>query len=95
MELSRNQPSGEYHESEVRPMFNTVHQNRISSSKGEIVIGKYLHSAWAAFAKDPVHGLERYKWSRYDPQKKALIRLGYKGRVGPNMANGSMYDADC
>ncbi|GJN78875.1 hypothetical protein PLIIFM63780_002386 [Purpureocillium lilacinum] len=95
MELSRNPPSGAYHESEVRPMFDTVVQDQIPSTKEEIALGKYLRQTWAAFAKDPVHGLERYNWPRYNPNGTTLVRLGYNNKVGPNLAMGNLYDWEC
>ena len=95
MELSRNPPSGAYHESEVRQMFDTVVQDQIPSTKEEIALGKYLRQTWAAFAKDPVHGLERYNWPRYNPNGTTLVRLGYNNKVGPNVAMGNLYDWEC
>ncbi|KAJ6441440.1 carboxylesterase [Purpureocillium lavendulum] len=95
MELSTNPPSGAYHEAEVPLLFDTVRQDKMASTREEVALGKYLRSAWAAFAKDPVHGLERLKWPRYNPNGTTLIRLGFDNKVGPNTAKGNMYDWGC
>lgn len=56
-----------------------------------------MRGAWAAFAKDPVHGLESYGggWQRYDPNGQTLIRLAYNNQTGANLALGTTYDVEC
>lgn len=53
--------SGAYHGSDVPIIFGTDQelQNKIKRSEKEDALVAYLRGAWAAFAKDPEHGLER------------------------------------
>ncbi|KAL2148983.1 hypothetical protein VTH82DRAFT_1669 [Thermothelomyces myriococcoides] len=59
-ELARTPPSGAYHDSEVAVLFGNVDQSLIANTPEEDAVGRYMRGAWAAFAKDPVRGLERY-----------------------------------
>lgn len=95
LELSTNPPSGAYHESEVPMLFNTVPQDASPNSRQQVDIGNYMRGAWAAFAKDPAHGLEKYGWPTYQANESTLIRIGYENKVGANLANPSIYDATC
>lgn len=95
--ISTHPPSGAYHFSEVEVLFGTVDQSTIPNTRQQDAIGRYMRGAWAAFAKDPVRGLLRYRggWPRYVPDEKTLIRLGYENRTGSNLATGTLYDSGC
>lgn len=56
-----------------------------------------MRGAWAAFAKDPVNGLNTYDfgWPQYQNGNATLIRLGYNNLTGPNAALPYTYDAGC
>ncbi|GIK07729.1 hypothetical protein Aspvir_003396 [Aspergillus viridinutans] len=96
MMLSTKAPSGAYHSSEVPVLFDTVAQDLIASTAEEVAIGRYMRGAWAAFARDPVSGLERYDgWPQYEAGEKTLIRLGFSNKTGPNLALGNLYDNGC
>jgi carboxylesterase type B len=86
-----------YHSGELPPLFDTVEQDLIASTREEIAIGNYMRGAWAAFAKDPFHGLERYAdgWPRYSANWTSLIRIGYENRTGANLIPGDYYDEGC
>ncbi|AEO59337.1 hypothetical protein MYCTH_51856 [Thermothelomyces thermophilus ATCC 42464] len=99
-ELSRTPPSGAYHDSEVALLFGNVDQSLVTNTREEDAVGRYMRGAWAAFARDPVRGLEREGkgkkgWPRYVAGKRTLIRLGWKGRAGASLARGDFYDDDC
>ncbi|GAB1319653.1 hypothetical protein MFIFM68171_09863 [Madurella fahalii] len=95
--ISTRPPSGAYHYSEVELLFGTTDQSTIPNTRQQDAIGRYMRGAWAAFAKDPVRGLLRYRggWPRYVPDRKTLVRIGYENRTGPNLAMGTLYDSGC
>lgn len=97
MELSTNPPSGAYHESEVRQLFDTVDESAFCSTDQERALAKYIRGAWAAFAKDPRKGLIRYQdgWPMYDSRRKMLIRLGLNNTVGAHASSAGPYDLSC
>jgi carboxylesterase type B len=35
---------------------------------GKAGLGKLLQTAWASFAKDPLHALDKLSWPRYNPE---------------------------
>ncbi|GAB1204082.1 hypothetical protein APSETT445_002731 [Aspergillus pseudonomiae] len=59
--------SGAYHGIDLPMVFGTASKiSGIADSKTEREFARYMASAWAAFAGDPVHGLSRFGWPRYD-----------------------------
>lgn len=91
-------PSGAYHYSEVPLLFGNVDQTLVKNTRAQEEVGKFFRSAWAAFAKDPVRGLVRYRgegWPRYGPGKETLARLGWEGKSGLNLVGGDDYDWGC
>ncbi|KAJ8064694.1 hypothetical protein OCU04_007015 [Sclerotinia nivalis] len=86
--------AGAWHAAEIPLLFDTNIANPPETTE-QIAIGKYMRGAWAAFAKDPENGLTNYGWPKYEPGKDTLIRLAYNNQTGINVANTSLYDADC
>lgn len=86
--------AGAWHAAEILLLFDTNIANPPQTTE-QIAIGKYMRGAWAAFAKDPENGLTNYGWPKYDAAKDTLIRLAYNNQTGINVANPSIYDADC
>ncbi|CAD6439808.1 c676aaa1-4651-4aa4-8ceb-bae45132be8a [Sclerotinia trifoliorum] len=86
--------AGAWHAAEITLLFDTNIANPPETTE-QIAIGKYMRGAWAAFAKDPENGLTNYGWPKYEPEKDTLIRLAYNNQTGINVANPSLYDADC
>ena len=92
--------SGAWHASELPILFDTAPTGAgiPASTPAEVAIGSYLRGAWAAFAKDPVHGLSNYTggngtgWPTYDPVGETLVRLGYQNQTGANLGLGNAYD---
>lgn len=63
----------------------------------EQAVMNYTRGAWAAFAKDPVNGLNSYQggWPAYSPTMSTLVRLAFDDATGTNLALPEMYDAPC
>ncbi|KAH7169868.1 carboxylesterase [Dactylonectria macrodidyma] len=95
--VSADLPSGAYHGAELQPLFDTVPHSPIPSTSEEVAIGDYLRSAWAAFSKDPAHGLLSYEdgWPKYEPTEETLVRLAFGNKTGTNLALGNAYDGPC
>src|ERR1700760_3360250 len=57
---------GAGHGAEIALVFGTVdHPSRKPPTPEEAKLSKLLLQAWTAFAKDPVHGLEKLGWPLY------------------------------
>ncbi|KAI8725704.1 Carboxylic ester hydrolase [Fusarium sp. LHS14.1] len=95
--VSTDPPSGAYHGAELQPLFDTVPQSPMASAQEQVAVGDYLRGAWAAFAKDPAHGLLAYKngWPKYEPTEETLIRLAFENQAGANLTLGNAYDGTC
>ncbi|KAK9420204.1 hypothetical protein SUNI508_06732 [Seiridium unicorne] len=77
--------NGSWHGSELPSIFNTAPQYYYPNTHRENVIGQYMRGAWAAFAKDPINGLDNYDgWSDYDPDGETLIRIAYGNKHRDN-----------
>lgn len=87
---------GAYHGAELTLLFGTE-SRRANSTGQENRFERYIQGAWAAFAKDPLHGLGRYEggWSRYQEGRKSLVRLGWENRSGTNEVKPEVYDGAC
>ncbi|AEO64661.1 uncharacterized protein THITE_2037188 [Thermothielavioides terrestris NRRL 8126] len=94
-ELARTPPSGAYHSSEMAVLFGNTNQTLVADTQAEPAIGKYMRSAWAAFAKDPANGLSKLGWPRYQAEGETLVRIGFENRTGTNLAKGNLYDTGC
>ncbi|RAL67691.1 hypothetical protein DID88_008432 [Monilinia fructigena] len=86
--------AGAWHSADIPILFDTNIANPPDTTE-QTSIGKYMRGAWVAFAKDPENGLTNYGWPKYEPGKDTLIRLGYNNQTGANLANPSLYDAEC
>jgi carboxylesterase type B len=58
----------------------------------EVETSKYMQSAWAAFARDPEHGLT---WPTYDPDADTLVKLGFHNNTQAVYGRGNEYDGLC
>ena len=103
VELTTTPDSGAYHASEIPIIFNTsappagLSAGIPPATDAENMIATYMRGAWAAFAKDPVNGLNSYQggWPQYNPTGNTLIRLAYNNQTGTNLAMPVLYDAAC
>lgn len=62
------------------------------STIAEIETSKYMQSAWAAFARDPEHGLA---WPTYDPNANTLVKLGFENNTQAVYGRGDEFDGLC
>jgi carboxylesterase type B len=58
----------------------------------EAETSKYMQSAWAAFARDPEHGLS---WPTYDPETDTLVKLGFENNTQVVLGRGNEFDGLC
>jgi len=66
---------GASHGAELGVLFGTnVLKGRGLPSIAEYQLGNLMRSVWAAFARDPVHGLEKFNWPQYDPSSELIFK---------------------
>lgn len=95
-DLTISSESGTWHASELPILFDTAPATP-GPTQQEIQFANYMRGAWAAFAKDPVNGLNTYEggWPQYDVSGETLIRLAFNNLTGTNTVSPFLYDADC
>jgi cholinesterase len=54
-----------------------------------------MQHAWAAFADDPTHGLEKLGWPVYDSEEQSLVLLAYNNSPKVVLTNPSVCDLPC
>ncbi|KAK7182507.1 hypothetical protein DPSP01_010666 [Paraphaeosphaeria sporulosa] len=84
---------GAYHSADIPMVFGTS-DLRGPDTELEKATSKYYQDAWIAFAKDPVNGLVKYGWPKYDPNAETLVKLG-NGTAKAVFAKGNLFDAGC
>lgn len=70
---------GAYHGAELRPLFGVSPIFGIPDTPAEYATGRLMRAAWAAFAKDPAHGLAAapFSWPAYSNLSTAsIVELG-------------------
>ncbi|KAF2405046.1 alpha/beta-hydrolase [Trichodelitschia bisporula] len=73
---------GAYHAADIPLWFGTTERfTHVADTAEEKVLIQKMMGAWAGFAKDPVGGLGRLGWPRYDESTASVVLLG-----GPNSA---------
>ncbi|KAF2649768.1 alpha/beta-hydrolase [Lophiostoma macrostomum CBS 122681] len=85
---------GAYHSSDIPMIFGTS-DLRGPDTEVEAKLSKYYQSAWAAFARDPEHGLETFGWPLYDPNGETLIKLGVGNATQAVLGQGDEFDEGC
>lgn len=61
-------------------------------TSAEAATSAYMQSAWAAFARDPEHGLA---WPEYSPDEDTLVKLGFENNTKAVFGRGDEYDGLC
>jgi carboxylesterase type B len=62
------------------------------NTPAEMATSKYMQDAWAAFARDPEHGIV---WPTYDPDADTLVKLGFENNTQAVYGRGDEFDALC
>jgi carboxylesterase type B len=92
---------GAWHGSEIALIFGTTELKKKGADlPAEKELGKKMRDAWAGFAKDPDHGLEKLGWPVYDPNSKrtteaTVVVLGGKQDVTIKFEKPSNIDQGC
>ncbi|OQE31282.1 hypothetical protein PENSTE_c001G01002 [Penicillium steckii] len=91
---------GAYHSSEIPQVWGTGETwggNKLGgpNTPEEAAFSRYIQRAWAAFAKDPIHGLSKLGWPQYDGRKNTLVQLGYKNSTLPQFVDPAEVDRSC
>ena len=85
---------GAFHSSDIPMIFGTS-DLRGPDTEAEAETSKYYQNAWAAFARDPEHGLDAFGWPQYDPDSESLIKLGFEGHTEAVISQGNEFDGQC
>lgn len=89
--------SGAYHGAELSELFGTA--ENVSGEAGSAEqqrFSRYMQGAWAAFGRDPWHGLsEEYGWPGYHESIESLVELAPGGGVLREFVDPDIYDWRC
>lgn len=88
--------SGAYHGSDLEMVFGASQDvSGLPESERETLTSKHMMRAWAAFAEDPVHGLEKLGWPMYDREKDTLAQLALNESALPVYTTPEEFDSVC
>lgn len=93
-----NGDSGAYHGSDVSQVLGTAEDvsGGVPDTDDEREVSAGMMRAWAAFARDPVRGLEsELGWPRYGGGEKKVVALAYENRVDPTFLDAEDVDGVC
>lgn len=71
---------GSFHQSDLPLVFGTHGIARGNSTALEVGVSEKMQDFWLAFAEDPLEGLPKRGWERYEPSGEAVL-FGWEGRV--------------
>ncbi|KAK2010867.1 carboxylesterase [Colletotrichum eremochloae] len=99
MVITTTPQSGAWHTSELPVLFDTSPQSPVASTPQQLEVGRYLRSAWAAFAKNPTSGLLQFNgnqtWPNYQLDTSNVNRIGFQDQTGTDLVLGSTFDVWC
>jgi carboxylesterase type B len=89
--------SGAFHTSELYMVFGTSEDvTGDPATEAEKEMSAIFQKAWAAFADDPVEGLEKVMgWPVFSPDDETLIRLGNENQAMAEFVSPSLYGSPC
>ncbi|KAH8885202.1 carboxylesterase [Thozetella sp. PMI_491] len=94
-ELCWSPYSGAWHGAQNLVLMGNSQLSGVDATPGETALSEYMRAAYAAFARDPVNGLEDYGWPRYDPETESLVQLGYNNETAASFVLGHEFDGSC
>ena len=80
-----------YHSSDIPMVFGTSGLLGPNTQE-ETETSNYMQDAWAAFARDPEHGLE---WPVYDVSADTLVKLGFQNNTKAVLGPSTEFDGLC
>ncbi|KAH7397157.1 Alpha/Beta hydrolase protein [Pyrenochaeta sp. MPI-SDFR-AT-0127] len=88
--------SGAYHGVEINMITgNSEVVSGITPEAEQVKLTKKMQDAWAAFARDPVNGLDVFGWPKYEVDKETQIKLGTNTTSSVEFVSPAMYDEVC
>ncbi|GAB7354517.1 hypothetical protein MBLNU459_g4983t2 [Dothideomycetes sp. NU459] len=88
--------SGAYHGSDLDMIFGTSEDvSGLPESANELRTQKYMMHAWATFAENPVSGLKKLGWPKYERNGKTLVQLALNESAAPVFGSPGAFDAPC
>ena len=88
--------SSAYHGTEMQMLFgNSEYVSGVTPTAAQVRLTKVMQSAWVAFARDPVGGLDGVGWPKYDPDEETLVKLGFKNSDVVDFVRPEVYSWNC
>lgn len=88
--------SGSYHGVDLNELFGTAEDvTGEPSTSAQQEFSRYMQGAWAAFGRDPEHGLTNYGWPSYKSGSPSLIRLAPGNKPVGEVFDQAFYDKSC
>jgi len=91
--VSGDPSPGAFHGSEIGQVFGTF--SPVTATEKQKESSKLIQSAWVAFAKDPVGGLVKLGWPKFDPEKETLVRLAYQNQAAFSYVDPAPFQDVC
>ncbi|CCG82969.1 Carboxylesterase family protein [Taphrina deformans PYCC 5710] len=87
---------GVYHSSEIPMVFGTYNLSTVAPATAQqILTSSQIQGAWAAFARDPSHGLTNYGWQQYMTNGSSVNVLGSNSSSVATFLPASNYTSGC
>jgi carboxylesterase type B len=94
--LFQRQDLRAFHGSEIPLVFGTYNHSGLVPTHREILLSKFIQTAWVSFARDPVRGLVDVGWPRYSSTGAGYAQIGNaKNSTGLIVGNAFATDATC